>query len=77
MMTLFDEETIMKNYTASLIRETQEQTRRETREEGVRNFVEACQELGISPLDTVEKLIAKYGFDESESQAEVKKYWKE
>ena len=69
MMTLFDEETIMKNYTASLIRET--------REEGVRNFVEACQELGISLLDTVEKLITKYGFDESESQAEVKKYWKE
>ena len=69
MMTLFDEETIMKNYTASLIRET--------REEGVRNFVEVCQELGISPLDTVEKLITKYGLDESESQAEVKKYWKE
>ena len=69
MMTLFDEETIMKNYTASLIKET--------REEGVRNFVEACQELGISLLDTVKKLITKYRLGESESQEEVKKYWKE
>ena len=72
MMTLFDQETIMKNYTASLIKETTE----EVEEKGVRNFVESCQELGISMIDIVEKLIAKFDFDEEKSQEEVKKYWK-
>ena len=72
MMTLFDQETILKNYTASLIKETTEKVE----EKGVRNFVESCQELGISMIDIVEKLIAKFGFDEAKSQEEVKKYWK-
>lgn len=65
MMTLFDQETIMKNYTASV------------REEGVRNFVESCQEFGISMVDIVGKLIAKFGFDEVKSQEKVEKYWRE
>ena len=54
-----------------MIRETQEQTRRETGEKGIRNYVELCQEVGVSLLDTVKRLITEYGLGEGESQKEA------
>ena len=71
MMTLYDEEQIMKNHDATLIREVTEQVT----EQGIVSLVKMCKRMKGTKMDAVESVMADYGWDEERAGAIVKKYW--
>ncbi len=64
MMTIFDEETIMRNHIRS-----------QRAEAAVQSAVEMCQEFNLSFPDSVQKLVDKFGMSENEAEETVQKYW--
>ena len=64
MMTIFDEETIMRNHIRS-----------QREEAAMQNAVEMCQEFNLSFPDSVQKLVDKFGLSENEAEETVQKYW--
>lgn len=66
MMMLFDDETVMRNHDASLVRATERRT-----------FVETYQSLGQSISNTIKAFIAKFQVSEKDAEENVKEYWKD
>ena len=64
MMTIFDEETIMRNHIRS-----------QRAEAAVQSAVEMCQEFNLSFPDSVQKIVDKFGMSENEAEETVQKYW--
>ncbi len=64
MMTIFDEETIMRNHIRS-----------QRAEAAVQSAVETYQEFNLSFSDAVQKLVDKFGMSENEAEETVQKYW--
>ena len=69
MMTLFDEEQLMKNHDASI--------RREEREQAIASIVRVYKKMNGSMLDAVESVVSDYGYSEEDATAIVQKYWNE
>lgn len=68
MMTIFDEETIMRNHIRS-------QRAEAAAEAAVQSAVETYQEFNLSFSDSVQKLVDKFGLSENEAEETVQKYW--
>lgn len=64
MMTIFDDETIMRNHIRS-----------QRTEAAIQSAVETYQEFNLSFSDAVRKLTVKFGLSENDAQAAVQKYW--
>jgi hypothetical protein len=67
MMTLYDEEQIMKNHDATLLREAENKA--------VESIVVTCQNLGASMTDAVKSVMMNYGHSEAVAMELVMKYW--
>ena len=65
MMTLFDEEQVMRAYVES-----------EKEEAAVISAIEMCQEIGLPVSETIKKVAGKYNLEEDDAEARVRKYWK-
>ena len=65
MMTLFDEEQVMRAYVES-----------EKEEAAVISAIEMCQEIGLPVSETIKKVAGKYNLEENDAEAWVRKYWK-
>ena len=87
MMTLYDEEQIMKNHDAALTRKiteqvTEEVTERVTEqvtervaEQGIASLVKLCKRMNGSIEDAVETVISEYGFTEEKARDIISRYW--
>ena len=79
MMTLYDEEQIMKNHDAALARKITEQvTERVTErvaEQGIASLVKLCKRMNGSIEDAVETVISEYGFTEEKARDIISRYW--
>ena len=67
MMTLYDDEQIMKNHDATL--------RREVTEQGVIALVQMCKKMQGSIKDAVEAVMSGYDMDQQKASMLVGKYW--
>lgn len=65
MMALYDEEEVIERYVES----------REN-EAAIRTFVEACQELGVSVAETMQRLIDKFSLNKATATNKVQEYWR-
>ena len=65
MMTLFDQETIMRNHDLSLVRNTER-----------RMFVETAQQFGQTLADTTKAFISRFHVDKEVAEKDIKEYWK-
>lgn len=65
MMALYDEEEIMERYVES-----------EKNEVAIRTFVEACQELGVSVAETMQRLIDKFSLNKTTATNKMQEYWR-
>ena len=91
MMTLYDEEQIMKNHDAALTRKiteqvtervTEEVTERVTEqvtervaEQGIASLVKLCKRMNGSIEDAVETVMSEYGFTEEKAKDIISRYW--
>ena len=79
MMTLYDEEQIMKNHDAALARKITEQVTEEVTErvaeQGIASLVKLCKRMNGSIEDAVETVISEYGFTEEKSRDIISRYW--
>jgi hypothetical protein len=78
MMTLYDEEQIMKNHDAALLREAENKAAtllREAENKAVESIVVTCQNLGASMTDAVKSVMMNYGHSEAVAMELVMKYW--
>lgn len=66
MMQLYDQEEIWEIHVRS-----------ERRDAAIRTAVEMCQDFGMSILETVEKIAAKFNLSKDDAEEEVNEYWKE
>ena len=73
--TLYDEEQIMKNHDATLVRETETRVIAEQQDKGIRNLIAMCKKMKGSIADAVESVVSGYDYKEKEAEALVKKYW--
>ena len=64
MMTIFDDETIMRNHIRS-----------QRAEAAIQSAVETYQDCDLSFSDAVQKLSAKFGLSEEDAEETVQKYW--
>ena len=71
MMTLYDEEQIMKNHDAALARKITEQVT----EQGIASLVKLCKRMNGSIEDAVETVISEYGFTEEKARDIISRYW--
>ena len=71
MMTLYDEEQIMKNHDAALTRKITEQVT----EQGIASLVKLCKRMNGSIEDAVETVISEYGFTEEKARDIISRYW--
>ena len=62
MMQLYDREEIMRVHDIGV---------------AIRASVEMCQDLGMTFIDTVEKIAAKFALPQDRAEKEVKEYWNE
>ena len=69
MMTLFDEEQIIKNHDAAI--------RREATEKAIESLVCMCKKMNGSIIDVIEIVMTDYGYSEMEATKMVQKYWDE
>jgi hypothetical protein len=71
MMTLYDEEQIMKNHDATIRREiTVEQENK-----AIASIVVTCKNVGASIMDAIESVMINYGYSKEASTELVNKYW--
>ena len=75
MMTLYDEEQIMKNHDAALTREVTEQVTERVVEQGIASLVKLCKRMNGSIEDAVETVISEYGFTEEKARDIISRYW--
>ena len=79
MMTLYDEEQIMKNHDAALARKITEQVTEEVTErvaeQGIASLVKLCKRMNGSIEDAVETEISEYGFTEEKARDIISRYW--
>lgn len=61
MMQLYDKEEVMRLYTKDV---------------AVKASVEMLQEIGLSFMETVEKIATKFSFSQSRAESAVEEYWK-
>ena len=73
MMTLFDEEQLMKNHDASIRREATEKAN----EKAIASIVRVYKKMNGSMLDAVESVVSDYGYSKEDATAIVQKYWNE
>ncbi|MCI8300280.1 MAG: hypothetical protein HFI69_08015 [Lachnospiraceae bacterium] len=69
MMTLFDEEQVMRAYVESEKREA-------AKKAAVISAIEIYQEIGLPVSETIKKIAGKYNLEEEDAKAWVNKYWK-
>lgn len=72
IMTLFDEEKIMRTRENRIRREEKEREK----EKGIRLLIETCQRMGGTVSETVDNLILAYEVSKEDSRVLVEKYWK-
>ena len=81
MMTLFDQEQIMKNHDASIRREAAEKAAKKATkkaaEKAIASLVRMCKKMNGSMSDAVESVVSDYGYSEEDATAIVQKYWNE
>ena len=79
MMTLYDEEQIMKNHDAALTRKITEQVTEQVTErvaeQGIASLVKLCKRMNGSIEDAVETVISEYGFTEEKARDIISRYW--
>ena len=79
MMTLYDEEQIMKNHDAALTRKITEQVTEEVTErvaeQGIASLVKLCKRMNGSIEDAIETVISEYGFTEEKARNIISRYW--
>ena len=75
MMTLYDEEQIMKNHDAALTRKITEQVTERVAEQGIASLVKLCKRMNGSIEDAVETVISEYGFTEEKARDIISRYW--
>jgi hypothetical protein len=66
MMTLYDEEQIMKNHDATLVRET-----------AISSMVRMCKRMGGTVTEAIQAVVEDCGYSEAMSTELVQKYWNE
>ena len=71
MMTLFDEEQLMKNHDASIRSEATEKAN----EKAIITLVQTYKELNGTKENAIQKVIVTYHYSEDESSKLVEKYW--
>ena len=77
MMTLFDEEQVMRAYVESEKKEAAEKAAAEAaKKAAVISAIEMCQEIGLPVSETIKKIAGKYKLEENDAEAWVQKYWK-
>ena len=77
MMTLFDEEQVMRAYVESERKEAAEKAAAEAaKKASVISAIEMCQEIGLPVSETIKKVAGKYKLEENDAEAWVRKYWK-
>ena len=77
MMTLFDEEQVMRAYLESEKKEAAEKAAAEAaKKAAVISAIEMCQEIGLPVSETIKKIAGKYKLEENDAEAWVQKYWK-
>ena len=77
MMTLFDEEQVMRAYVESEKKEAAEKAAAEAaKKAGMISAIEMCQEIGLPVSETIKKIAGKYKLEENDAEAWVQKYWK-
>lgn len=69
MMTLFDEEQVMRAYVESERKEAAE-------EAAVISAIEMCQEIGLPVSETIKKIAEKYNLEDEDARAWMDRYWK-
>lgn len=69
MMTLFDEEQVMRAYVESEKKEA-------AKKAALISAIEMCQEIGLSISETIKKIALKYKLEEKDAKARVQEYWK-
>ncbi len=74
MMTLFDEEQVMRAYVES---EKREAAAEAAKKAAVISAIEIYQEIGLPVSETIKKIAGKYNLEEEDAKAWVNKYWKE
>ena len=75
MMTLYDEEQIMKNHDAALTRKITEQVTERVAEQGIASLVKLCKRMKGSIEDAVETVMSEYGFTEEKARDIISRYW--
>lgn len=65
MMTLFDEEQVMRAYVES-----------EKKEAALISAIEIYREIGLPISETIKKIAIKYKLEESDAETGVNRYWK-
>lgn len=77
MMTLFDEEQIMRAYVESERKEAAAKAAAEAaKKASVISAIEMCQEIGLPVSETIKKVAGKYKLEENDAEAWVQRYWK-
>ncbi|MCI8485106.1 MAG: hypothetical protein HFH41_12330 [Lachnospiraceae bacterium] len=73
MMTLFDEEQVMRAYVES---ERKEAAAEAAKKAAMISAIEIYQEMGLPISETIKKVAGKYKLEENDAEAWVQKYWK-
>ena len=77
MMTLFDEEQVMRAYVESEKKEAAEKAAEEAaKKAAVISAIEMCQEIGLPVSETIKKVAGKYKLEENVAETWVQKYWR-
>lgn len=66
MMQLYDQEEVMRVHDIGVARDS-----------AIRTAVEMCQDFGMTFMDAVEKIAAKFSFSKERAESEVSEYWNE
>lgn len=64
MMQLYDQEEVMRVHDIGVARDS-----------AIRTAVEMCQDFGMTFMDAVEKIAAKFSFSKERAESEVSEYW--
>ena len=71
MMTLFDEEQLMKNHDASIYREAT----KKANEQAISYLVQDMKEANKPIESAINKVIVRYNYTEAQSRTLVEKFW--
>ena len=77
MMTLFDEEQIIKNHDAAIRREATETATAKANEQAIANIVAIYRQVDGSIDTAIQNVMQMYGYSEKDATKIVQKYWDE